>query len=68
MDEEVIVRLINRRMEILQEHILNGRSPDYPTYRALVGAYVELRALENDIEEHLRRIHEDDEDTVDGKQ
>jgi len=65
MDEEVFIKMIDNRADLLAGHILNGRSADYPTYRALVGAYVELRALKDDLQHYLRSI---DQDAVDDSQ
>ena len=59
MNEEDFYKLINKRMDMLAEHILNGRSPDFPTYRGLTGAYVELRGLKNDVETLLRNLDQD---------
>jgi hypothetical protein len=64
MDQEALEKIIDRRMKMLQDHILHGRSPDYPIYRALVGAYTELEGLKEDIRNYLRALDQDpvDED------
>lgn len=65
MDEELIFKMIDRRMDMLQDHVMHGRTPDYPTYRHLVGAYSELMALREDIKSYLRAL---DQDPVDDSQ
>jgi hypothetical protein len=59
MDEDAVFKLIDKRMDILKEHILRGRTSDYAGYRSLSGAYVELEALREDIQHYLRALDQD---------
>jgi hypothetical protein len=65
MDEEAIMKMIQRRMEMLEDHILHARVADFPGYRGLVGGYSELEGLLQDIKNYLRAL---DQDPVDGDQ
>jgi hypothetical protein len=59
MDEEVIIKMIEKRMRLLEDYLLHGRTSDFPGYRALVGGYSELEGLLGDIKNYLRALDQD---------